>query len=70
MEAIADALDCTVAAILDRAALTAATRVSYGLDPLGPARTVVAGSEYDLTEAEAERVADFISGLIAARDLR
>lgn len=70
LEAIADTLDCTVAAILDRAALTAATRVLYGVDPLGPSRTLVAGYEYDLTDAEAERVADFITGLISARDLR
>lgn len=35
----------------------------------GPARTVVAGREFDLTDAEADRVADFITGLIAARDL-
>lgn len=70
LEAIAHTLDCTVAAILDRAALTAATRVLYGVGPLGPARTLVAGYEYDLTDAEAERVADFITGLISARGLR
>ena len=69
LEAIAAALDCTVAAIADRAALSATTRVLYGLDPLGPARTLVAGQEYDLTDAEADRVADFIAGLITARDL-
>lgn len=55
--------------IADRAALTANTRVLYGLEPLGPARTVVGGREFDLTDAEADRAADFITGLIAARDL-
>lgn len=69
LEQIAAALDCTPAAIGDRAALTATTRVLYGLEPLGPARTVVAGREFDLTDAEADRVADFITGLIAARGL-
>lgn len=33
------------------------------------ARTVVGGREFDLTDAEADRAADFITGLIAARDL-
>lgn len=70
LEAIAAALDCTVTAIADRAALSATTRVLYGLEPLGPARTLVAGQEYDLTDAEADRVADFIAGLIAGRNLR
>ncbi|MBB1033438.1 helix-turn-helix transcriptional regulator [Dietzia sp. CQ4] len=69
LEAIAAALDCSVAAIADRAALSATTRVLYGLEPLGPARTLVAGQEYDLTDAEADRVADFIAGLITAREL-
>lgn len=69
LAAIADALDCTPAAIADRAALTASTRVLLGLEPLGPARTLVAGREWDLTDAEADRVADFITGLIAARHL-
>ena len=50
-------------------ASTAATRVSLGLQPLGPSRTLVAGIAYDLTDAEAVRVADFIASLIAARDL-
>ena len=68
-EAIADVLGCSVEVIANRAALSAATRVLYGLDPLGPARTVVGGQEFDLTDVEADRVADFISGLIAARDL-
>ena len=68
-EAIADVLGCSVEALANRAALSAATRVLYGLDPLGPARTVVGGQEFDLTDVEADRVADFISGLIAARDL-
>lgn len=68
-EAIAGALDCTVELIADRAALSATTRVLYGLEPLGPARTVVGGQEFDLTDAEADRVADFIAGLIASRDL-
>ena len=68
-EAIADVLGCSVEAIANRAALSAATRVLYGLDPLGPARTVVGGQEFDLTDVEADSVADFISGLIAARDL-
>lgn len=35
--------------------------------PLGPARTLVAGTEFDLTDDEADRVSDFITGLIAAR---
>lgn len=69
LEAIAAALDCNIEAIVDRAALTANTRVLYGLEPLGPARTVVAGQEFDLTDTEADRVADFIAGLIAARGL-
>ena len=70
LTAIADALSCTVESIADRAALSATTRVLYGLEPLGPARTVVGGQEFDLTDAEADRVADFITGLIAARDLQ
>lgn len=69
LEGIASALGCTVASIANRAALTATTRVLYGLQPLGPVRTLVAGQEYDLAEDEADRVADFISGLIAARNL-
>lgn len=69
LTAIAAALNCTVESIADRAALSATTRVLYGLEPLGPARTVVGGKEFDLTDAEADRVADFITGLIAARDL-
>ncbi|MET3862547.1 transcriptional regulator with XRE-family HTH domain [Dietzia sp. 2505] len=69
LEAIARALNCSVASIADRAALTAATRILYGLEPLGPARTLVAGREFDLTDNEADRVADFITGLIAARSL-
>lgn len=69
LTAIAAALNCTVESIADRAALSATTRVLYGLEPLGPARTVAGGKEFDLTDAEADRVADFITGLIAARDL-
>lgn len=69
LEAIAHALDCMVESIADRAALTPTTRVLYGLDPLGPARTPVAGREFDLTDAEADRAADFITGLITARGL-
>lgn len=69
LAAVANALDCTVESIADRAALSATTRVLYGLEPLGPARTVVGGQEFDLTDAEADRVADFITGLISARDL-
>lgn len=69
LAAVADALNCTVESIADRAALSATTRVLYGLAPLGPARTVVGGQEFDLTDAEADRVADFIAGLIAAREL-
>ena len=69
LTAIAAALDCTVESIANRAALSATTRVLYGLEPLGPARTLVAGREFDLTDAEADRVADFITGLITARDL-
>lgn len=68
-EAIAAVLGCSVEAIANRAALSATTRVLYGLEPLGPARTVVGGQEFDLTDAEADRVADFITGLISARDL-
>lgn len=49
LDAIASALDYTVATIAHRAALSATTRVLYGLEPLGPARTVVAGQEFDLT---------------------
>lgn len=64
---VAGVLLATVGIVL--AALTATTRVLYGLEPLGPARTVVAGREFDLTDAEADRVADFITGLIAARGL-
>ena len=69
LAAIAAALGCTVEDIANRAALTATTRVLYGLEPLGPARTLVAGQEFDLTDDEADRVADFITGLIAARVL-
>lgn len=69
LAALAGALDCTVANIADRAALTATTRERYGLDPLGPARTLIGGREFDLTDSEADRVTDFVSGLIAARDL-
>lgn len=69
LEQIATALNCTPATIADRAALSATARVLYGLDPLGPARTLVAGKEFDLTDDEAARVADFITGLIAARGL-
>ena len=67
LEAIAAALDCRPADIADRAALTATTRLLYGLEPLGPARTVVGGREFDLTDAETDRVADFIAGLISSR---
>lgn len=70
LEAVAAALGCEVAAIADRAALSANTRVLLGLSPLGPARTVVGGIEHDLSDAEAARVNDFIAGVIAARDLR
>ncbi|AVM66079.1 helix-turn-helix domain-containing protein [Dietzia cinnamea] len=69
LEAIAAALGCEVAAIADRAALSAATRLMLGLEPLGPASTVIAGIEYDLSEAETDRVAAFVAGLIAAREL-
>lgn len=69
LEAIAAALGCDVATIADRAALSANTRVMLGLMPLGPARTVVGGIEYDLSEAETDRVAAFVAGLIAAREL-
>lgn len=70
IEVIAAALGCEVAVIADRAALSAATRLMLGLEPLGPASTVVAGIEYDLSEAETDRVAAFVAGLIAARELR
>lgn len=69
LTAIAAALDCAVESITNRAALSASTRLLYGLEPLGPARTVVGGQEFDLTDAEADRVADFIGGLVAGRDL-
>lgn len=69
LEAIAAALDCRPADIADRAALTPTTRLLYGLEPLGPVRTVVGGREFDLTDAEADRVADFIAGLISSRGL-
>ncbi|MEH6624393.1 MAG: helix-turn-helix transcriptional regulator [Dietzia maris] len=69
LENLADALGCSVETIADRAALSTTTRVLYGLDPLSPARTIVGGREFDLTDAEADRVLDFIAGLIAARDL-
>lgn len=69
LTAIAAALDCPVESIADRAALSTTTRVLYGLDPLGPARTVVGGRHFDLTDAEADRATDFIAGLIAAREL-
>lgn len=69
LEAIATALDCTPADIADRAALTANTRTLLGLEPLGPARTRVGGRDWDLTDTEADRVNDFIAGLIAARGL-
>lgn len=70
LEAIASALDCEVFNIVDRAALTATTRVLYGLDPLGPARTIIGGREFDLTDQEADRVAAFALGLIAGREIR
>ncbi|AVM63986.1 XRE family transcriptional regulator [Dietzia sp. oral taxon 368] len=70
LEEIASALGCTAAEIADRAALTATTRLLFGLEPLGPARTVIGGREFDLTDEEADRVADFAAGLLASRDLR
>lgn len=69
LAAVAEALECTVGDIVDRAALSATTRILYGLDPLGAARTVIGGQEYDLTDAEADKAAAFVAGLIAARDL-
>ncbi|MEH6822255.1 helix-turn-helix domain-containing protein [Dietzia maris] len=69
LAALADALDCTVGDIADRAALSATTRLLYGLEPLGTARTVIGGQEFDLTDAEADKAAAFVAGLIAARDL-
>ena len=69
LENLADALGCSVETIADRAALSTTTRVLYGLEPLGPARTIVAGREFDLTDAETGRVLDFIAGIVAARDL-
>ncbi|MCT1434337.1 hypothetical protein [Dietzia maris] len=70
LAAVADALGCTVGDIADRAALSATTRLLYGLEPLGPARTVIGGQEFDLTDAEADKAAAFVIGLSAARDLR
>ena len=52
-----------------RAALSASTRLMFGLEPLCAARTVIGGQEYDLTDAEADKAAAFVAGLIAARDL-
>ena len=49
--------------------LSASTRLMFGLEPLGAARTVIGGQEYDLTDAEADKAAAFVAGLIAARDL-
>ena len=69
LAALAEALDCTVGDIADRAALSASTRLIFGLEPLGAARTVIGGQEYDLTDAEADKAAAFVAGLIAARDL-
>ena len=69
LAAIAEALDCTVSDIADRAALSASTRLIFGLEPLGAARTVIGGQEFDLTDAEADKAAAFVAGLIAARDL-
>ena len=69
LEAIAAALGCTIESIANRSALSATTRVLYGLEPLGPARTLVGGQQFDLSDAEADRVVDFITGLISARDL-
>ena len=45
LEAVANAVDCTPAEIADRAALSATTRVFYGLEPLAPARTLIGGRE-------------------------
>lgn len=69
LEDLAAALGCSVETIADRAALSTTTRVLYGLEPLGPARTVVGGREFDLTDAEPGRVLDFIAGIVAAREL-
>ncbi|MCT2061249.1 helix-turn-helix transcriptional regulator [Dietzia cinnamea] len=69
LAAIADALDSTVGDIAARAALSASTRLMLGLEPLGAARTVIGGQEFDLTDAEADKAAAFVAGLIAARDL-
>ncbi|MGN7157987.1 helix-turn-helix domain-containing protein [Dietzia cercidiphylli] len=69
LAALADALDCTVGDIAARAALSASTRLMLGLEPLGAARTVIGGQEFDLTDAEADKAAAFVAGLIAARDL-
>lgn len=68
-EDLAAALGCSVETIADRASLSTTTRLLYGLEPLSPARTIVAGREFDLTDAEADRVLDFIAGIIAAREL-
>ena len=69
LAALADALDCTVGDIADRAALSASTRLMFGLEPLGAARTVIGGQEFDLTDAEADKATAFVAGLIAARGL-
>lgn len=72
LAALAAALDCTVADIANRAARTVAARVLYGLEPLGPGRTIVGGREFDLADADADadRVTDFIAGLTAGRELQ
>ena len=69
LEGLAAAIGCPVETVADRAALSTTTRVLYGLEPLGPARTLVAGREFDLTDAETGRVLDFIAGIVAAREM-
>lgn len=52
LESLATALDCSPADIADRAALTASSRVLYGLEPLGAFRTGVRATCVDLFPTE------------------
>lgn len=52
LAAVAAALGCSVEHIVDRAVLSANARLLFGVEPLGPAGTVVGGLEHDLTGPE------------------
>ena len=69
LDTVAAALDTTSEVLASRADLTPETRTALGLPALGEQGTLVDGRTWDLTAGEAARVADFIRGLIAARDL-